>query len=103
MDSIKPEAGELLTQLAFYADWPNVFSAMAVFREVFAQRPSAVAARSALAQPDVFELALFFVGGQAAAAHAKGHALVEEYGQTPACLMVSMMRPSAREECRRLG
>jgi hypothetical protein len=60
VDSIKPEAGELLTQLAFYADWPNVFSAMAVFREVFAQRPPAVAARSALAQPDVFELALFF-------------------------------------------
>jgi len=45
VDSIKPEAGELLTQLAFYADWPNEFSAMAVFREVFAQRPPAVAAR----------------------------------------------------------
>lgn len=33
------EAGEMLTQLAFYAGWPNVFSAMPVFKEVFAQRP----------------------------------------------------------------
>jgi 4-carboxymuconolactone decarboxylase len=32
------EAGEMLTQLAFYAGWPNVFSAMPVFKEVFAQR-----------------------------------------------------------------
>lgn len=35
----KQEAGEMLTQLAFYAGWPNVFSAMPVFKEVFAQRP----------------------------------------------------------------
>lgn len=32
------QAGEALTQLAFYAGWPNVFSAMPVFKEVFAQR-----------------------------------------------------------------
>jgi len=32
------EAGEALTQLAFYAGWPNVFSAMPVFKEVFASR-----------------------------------------------------------------
>jgi 4-carboxymuconolactone decarboxylase len=34
------EAGEMLTQLAFYAGWPNVFSAMPVFKEVFAKRPT---------------------------------------------------------------
>ena len=32
------EAGEMLTQLAFYAGWPNVFSAMPAFKEVFAKR-----------------------------------------------------------------
>ena len=32
------EAGEALTQLAFYANWPNVFSAMPVFAEVFSAR-----------------------------------------------------------------
>ena len=32
------QAGESLTQLAFYAGWPNVFSALPVFREVFAGR-----------------------------------------------------------------
>lgn len=35
------EAGEMLTQLAFYAGWPNVFSAMPVFKDVFAKRPAA--------------------------------------------------------------
>ncbi|MBK4738524.1 carboxymuconolactone decarboxylase family protein [Noviherbaspirillum sp. DKR-6] len=35
------QAGEMLTQLAFYAGWPNVFSAMPVFKEVFANRPAA--------------------------------------------------------------
>jgi 4-carboxymuconolactone decarboxylase len=35
------EAGEMLTQLAFYAGWPNVFSAMPVFKEVFAKRAGA--------------------------------------------------------------
>lgn len=35
------EAGEMLTQLAFYAGWPNVFSAMPVFKEVFARRAGA--------------------------------------------------------------
>ncbi|MFL6675791.1 MAG: carboxymuconolactone decarboxylase family protein [Massilia sp.] len=35
------QAGEMLTQLAFYAGWPNVFSAMPVFKDVFAKRPGA--------------------------------------------------------------
>ncbi|MFC3228560.1 carboxymuconolactone decarboxylase family protein [Marinibaculum pumilum] len=34
----KPEASEVLTQLAFYAGWPNVFSALPVAKEVFAAR-----------------------------------------------------------------
>ena len=34
----REQAGESLTQLAFYAGWPNVFSALPVFREVFAGR-----------------------------------------------------------------
>ncbi len=37
------EAGEMLTQLAFYAGWPNVFSAMPVFKEVFAKRAGSTA------------------------------------------------------------
>ncbi|HKW81518.1 MAG TPA: carboxymuconolactone decarboxylase family protein [Casimicrobiaceae bacterium] len=32
------QAGELLTQLAFYAGWPNVFSALPVFKDVFEKR-----------------------------------------------------------------
>lgn len=32
------EAAEALTQLAFYANWPNVFSAMPIFQKVFASR-----------------------------------------------------------------
>ncbi|SAK54333.1 4-carboxymuconolactone decarboxylase [Caballeronia hypogeia] len=32
------EASEVLTQLAFYAGWPNVFSAMPVFKDVLAKR-----------------------------------------------------------------
>jgi 4-carboxymuconolactone decarboxylase len=32
------EASEVLTQLAFYAGWPKVFSALPVVREVFQQR-----------------------------------------------------------------
>jgi 4-carboxymuconolactone decarboxylase len=35
------QAGEMLTQLAFYAGWPNVFSAMPVFKDVFARRSGA--------------------------------------------------------------
>lgn len=35
------EAGEMLTQLAFYAGWPNVFSAMPVFKDVFNKRKEA--------------------------------------------------------------
>ncbi|WP_414448597.1 carboxymuconolactone decarboxylase family protein [Burkholderia sp. 22PA0099] len=34
----RDEAAEMLTQLAYYAGWPNVFSAMPVFKEVFAKR-----------------------------------------------------------------
>ena len=32
------EAGEILTQLAFYAGWPNVFSALPVVKEVLDKR-----------------------------------------------------------------
>jgi 4-carboxymuconolactone decarboxylase len=40
MDSglLESQASEALTQLAFYAGWPNVFSAMPVFKDVFAKR-----------------------------------------------------------------
>ena len=34
----KEEASEVLTQLAFVAGWPNVFSALPVFRDVFNSR-----------------------------------------------------------------
>jgi 4-carboxymuconolactone decarboxylase len=34
----RAQASEMLTQLAFYAGWPNVFSAMPVVKEVFAKR-----------------------------------------------------------------
>jgi 4-carboxymuconolactone decarboxylase len=33
------QAAEVLTQLAFYAGWPNVFSALPVAKEVFEKRP----------------------------------------------------------------
>lgn len=36
----KAEAQEALTQLAFYAGWPNVFTAVPVVKEVFAKRPA---------------------------------------------------------------
>ena len=32
------EAAEVLTHIAFYSGWPTVFSALPVFREVFAAR-----------------------------------------------------------------
>ena len=35
------QASEVLTQLAFVAGWPNIFSALPVFKEVFAGRNSA--------------------------------------------------------------
>lgn len=35
----KLQASEVLTQLAFYAGWPNVFSAMPVVNGVFEKRP----------------------------------------------------------------
>jgi 4-carboxymuconolactone decarboxylase len=34
----KEQASEVLTHLAFYAGWPNVFSAMPVVKKVFADR-----------------------------------------------------------------
>lgn len=34
------QASEVLTHLAFYAGWPNVFSAVPVVKEVFEKRPS---------------------------------------------------------------
>lgn len=34
----KPEVGELLTQLAFYAGWPHVFTAVPVVKEVLDKR-----------------------------------------------------------------
>lgn len=41
MDSglTQDEASETLTQLAFYSGWPPVFSALPVFKDVFANRP----------------------------------------------------------------
>ncbi|WP_429470976.1 carboxymuconolactone decarboxylase family protein [Paraburkholderia sp. WSM4175] len=36
----KDEASEVLTHLAFYAGWPNVFSTMPVFKDVFSKRPA---------------------------------------------------------------
>jgi 4-carboxymuconolactone decarboxylase len=33
------EAGEVMTHLAFYTGWPNVFSALPVAKEVFDKRP----------------------------------------------------------------
>jgi 4-carboxymuconolactone decarboxylase len=35
----KPEASEMMTQLAFYAGWPSVFSALPIVKEVLEQRP----------------------------------------------------------------
>jgi 4-carboxymuconolactone decarboxylase len=35
----QPQAAEVLTHLAFYVGWPNVFSAMPVAKEVFEKRP----------------------------------------------------------------
>lgn len=39
------QASEMLTQLAFYAGWPNVFSAMPVFKDVFGKRAAGAAAK----------------------------------------------------------
>lgn len=36
----KDEAGEVVTQIAFYAGWPNAFSAGPVAKEVFESRPN---------------------------------------------------------------
>lgn len=37
----QPQAAEMLTQLAFYAGWPNVFTAVPVVNGVFASRQPA--------------------------------------------------------------
>jgi len=34
----KAQASEVLTQLAFYAGWPNVFSAIPIVKSVFEKR-----------------------------------------------------------------
>lgn len=34
------QASEVLTHLAFYASWPNAFSAVPVFGQVFDERPA---------------------------------------------------------------
>jgi 4-carboxymuconolactone decarboxylase len=41
MDSglTKEEAGEVIAHLAFYAGWPNAFSAVPVAKDVFDKRP----------------------------------------------------------------
>ena len=36
----RAEASEVLTHLAFYAGWPNVFSALPVVKAVFEKRPT---------------------------------------------------------------
>jgi 4-carboxymuconolactone decarboxylase len=36
----KAEASEVLAHLAFYAGWPNIFSALPVVKDVFEKRPS---------------------------------------------------------------
>lgn len=41
----KKQASEMLTQLAFHAGWPNVFSAMPVFKDVFGKRAAGGAAK----------------------------------------------------------
>jgi 4-carboxymuconolactone decarboxylase len=33
------QASEVMTQLAFYAGWPNVFTALPVVKDVLARRP----------------------------------------------------------------
>ena len=35
----QPQVSEVLTHLAFYAGWPNVFSALPVAKDVFEKRP----------------------------------------------------------------
>jgi 4-carboxymuconolactone decarboxylase len=35
----REQASEMVTHLAFYAGWPNAFSALPVFKEVFEKRP----------------------------------------------------------------
>jgi 4-carboxymuconolactone decarboxylase len=53
----KAQASEVLTHLAFYAGWPNVFSAMPVAKGVFEARPNPVPARNAQGQSAATEKA----------------------------------------------
>ena len=41
MDSglTQAEAAEVVTQLTFYAGWPNAFSALPIVKDVFEKRP----------------------------------------------------------------
>jgi hypothetical protein len=36
---LREQAAEAVTHLAFYAGWPNVFSALPVMKDVFEKRP----------------------------------------------------------------
>ncbi len=36
---IQTQAAEMVTHLAFYAGWPNAFSALPVLKDVFEKRP----------------------------------------------------------------
>jgi 4-carboxymuconolactone decarboxylase len=36
----RAQAAELVTQVAFYAGWPNAFSALPVMKSVFGSRPN---------------------------------------------------------------
>jgi 4-carboxymuconolactone decarboxylase len=36
---MKEQAGEVVTQLAFYPGWSSAFSALPVFMDVFEKRP----------------------------------------------------------------
>jgi len=39
-NGVKPgELSEIITHLAFYSGWPNAFSALPVFKDVFEKRP----------------------------------------------------------------
>jgi 4-carboxymuconolactone decarboxylase len=36
----QPQAGEMVTHLAFYAGWPNAFTAGPIVKAVFEKRPN---------------------------------------------------------------
>jgi 4-carboxymuconolactone decarboxylase len=43
----KEQASEVLTHLAFYAGWPNAFSALPIVKEVFEKRHKSLSRRGA--------------------------------------------------------